>query len=59
VGDNKKSNSSSVASVKANSTANASSQATVWVQPTPKTEAKKKTGPQNLVAKLHNFDVKH
>jgi hypothetical protein len=48
---------SSVATTKANTTANATSE--VWIQPTPAGhQDAKKQGPHNLVAKLHNFDVK-
>ena len=52
------SNASSVAATKANTTSNATSD--VWIQPTPAGhQEQKKQGPHNLVAKLHNFDVKH
>jgi hypothetical protein len=53
------SNASTVANVtaKANTSANATSE--VWIQPTPAGhQDAKKQGPHNLVAKLHNFDVK-
>lgn len=54
---NATSNATTVAASKANKTSNATSE--VWIQPTPAGHQEpKKQGPHNLVAKLHDFDVK-